>query len=304
MTVRKLDSVDGFVVVDFPDTPATGIVRRARKILQSSATDLARSLTYGFAGLGIERSGASAGINAEDDGADDAIAAFVRELEPESADGSLILFEGKGLLEGSLASLNPGPVAPTDARSPATTGVLAATRWALGGSLDGKRLAIEQTDAGPPPDDLAAAAAAEGAVIVEVEGVKEKPWLIWGVDADAILPGSKPGVMNHQGAAMVKAQAIVPWGPIPVTTKALATLLRADVLYVPDFLSAHGDALIHHLDTSEGVEPRAQLDRRLVEELEASASGPDPLFLAACHRAEERLQQWRDSLPFGRPLAA
>ena len=77
MAVRKLESVDGFVVVDFADAPATGIVRRARKILQSSATDLARSLTYSFASFGIERSGASAGINATDDGAEDAIGAFV-----------------------------------------------------------------------------------------------------------------------------------------------------------------------------------------------------------------------------------
>ena len=49
MAVRKLESTDGFVVVDFPDAPAAGPIRRARKILESSATDLARSASYTFA---------------------------------------------------------------------------------------------------------------------------------------------------------------------------------------------------------------------------------------------------------------
>ena len=46
MPVQKLESTDGFVVVDFADVPATGPLRRAKKILQSSAGDLARSASY------------------------------------------------------------------------------------------------------------------------------------------------------------------------------------------------------------------------------------------------------------------
>lgn len=315
MAFRKLESVDGFLVVDFADAPATGIVRRARKILQSSAVDLARSLTYGFASFDIERGGASAGINASDDDAVAAIAAFATELAPEAETGSLHLLEGKGLPDGSLAALAPPRPAPASsaAPSPATTGVLAACEWALGGDLDGRRLAIEQTEAGPPPDDLIDAAAGRGAVIVEVDGVATKPWLIWSAEADAILPGSKPGVMNHQGAAMVKARAVIPWGPIPVTTKALATLIAADVLYIPDFLSAHGDVMIGHGVAGSGTgadgggadqDSIAVLEARTVEALRAADASDEPLFLAACHIAEDRLRRWRDALPFGRPLAA
>jgi hypothetical protein len=317
MAVRNLASVDGFVVVDFADAPATGIVRRARKILQSSATDLARSLTYGFASFGVERSGASAGINATDDGADDAIAAFVAELSEDAEAGSLHLLEGKGLPEGSLAVLNPpSPVGTTTTvsrLSPTTAGVLAACEWAAGGDLDGARVAIEQTEAAPAPSDLIAAATERGAVIVDVAGVDTKPWLIWGADADLILPGSKPGVMTHQGAAMVTARAVIPWGPIPITTKALATLMAADVLYVPDFLSAHGEVLVGHMAGLDAVsagghrtdgDPIGELQAGISNALRAADASNEPLFLAACHIAEDRLRQWRDTLPFGRPLAA
>jgi hypothetical protein len=317
MAVRKLASVDGFVVVDFADAPATGIVRRARKILQSSATDLARSLTYGFASFGIERSGASAGINATDDGADDAIAAFVTELRGDAEAGSLHLLEGKGLAEGTLAALNPpkpaGTTTTTSRLSPTTAGVLAACEWAVGGDLDGARVAIEQTETGPAPSDLAAAATDRGAVIVDVAGIDTKPWLIWGADADLILPGSKPGVLTHQGAAMVTARAVVPWGPIPVTTKALATLMAAGVLYVPDFLSAHGEVLVGHVagvdalsagGHSNGGAPIGELQARTTNALQTADASNEPLFVAACGIAEDRLRQWRDALPFGRPLAA
>ena len=54
----------------------------------------------------------------------------------------------------------------------------------------------------------------------------EKPWLIWGADVDVIVAGSKPGTLTHQGADHVTAKALVPWGPIPFTTKAGATLLK------------------------------------------------------------------------------
>ena len=44
MALTKLSSTDAFVVTDGadPETPATGVVRTGKKILQSSAQDLAR----------------------------------------------------------------------------------------------------------------------------------------------------------------------------------------------------------------------------------------------------------------------
>ena len=83
VTVTKLTSTDAFYVVDLPDAPvATGVVRWAKKILLGGAEDLARSLTYSYAVLGQQVSGASAGINAEPDGRAEAIAHFVTEVSP------------------------------------------------------------------------------------------------------------------------------------------------------------------------------------------------------------------------------
>jgi hypothetical protein len=50
MALTKLSSTDAFVITDGgSDAPATGVVRTAKKILQSSASDLARSVSYSFA---------------------------------------------------------------------------------------------------------------------------------------------------------------------------------------------------------------------------------------------------------------
>ena len=79
MKIHKLDSTDAFIAFDLEEAPgAVGIVRRARKILQDGAGLLARSTTYSFAAYEMQRGGASAGINAEDDAHDEAVAACVR----------------------------------------------------------------------------------------------------------------------------------------------------------------------------------------------------------------------------------
>jgi len=306
MAVTKLESTDGFVVRDFPDAPASGVVRRARKILQSSAADLARSATYTFASFGMERSGASAGINAEGDATGPALEAAMAELEAKAASGALHLYAGKGVTSGELAPLiaaaGVGPLAGSDRAT--TAGVVAAASWAAGGSLEAKKVAIEQTGPSPAPADLAAAIAAVGGEVVEVPGVAEKPWMIWGADVDVILAGSKPGTLTHQGAEFVKAGALVPWGPIPFTTKAVATLLRSGTTtLVPDFVSAGGSLIAGYLsgDDDEVIKQIVDGVAEILTEVGANDDGP---LLAACYRAEAFIGNWQPKLPFGRPLAA
>lgn len=306
MGVTKLETTDGFVVRDFDDCPAAGVVRRARKILQSSATDLARSATYTFAVNELQRSGASAGINAEGDATGPALEAAMAELEPLARSGELHLHAGKGVTPEELAPLAEagglGPLAGSDRAI--TAGVIAAAGWAVGGSLAGRRVAIEQSADSPAPADLADAVTGAGAEIVEVPGVAEKPWMIWGADADVILTGSRPGVLNHQGAGFVKATALVPWGPTPVTTKALAMLLRGGTTTVlPDFVTAGGGLLAGYLEGDEAEVLAAIADRvtTILVDVGADADGP---LLGACQRAEAFMATWQPKLPFGRPLAA
>lgn len=304
MALKKLTSTDAFVVVDLPDAPASGVVRRARKILQGGAKDLARSATYSFAAFEMKRSGASAGINAEGDAADSAIESFVTELIPTAEAGELQLEAGKGVGASQLAPLREaaglGPAA--DSRALLATSVTAATAWALGGSLAGRTVAIEGHE--QAPSELVDAVNAAGATVVDVWGVDDKPWLVWGAEVDAILAGSKAGILTHKGTDFITAKAIVPWGPIPVTTKAFADLRRAgDVIVVPDFISTAGYLVGGFLD-GDAEQVADTLTQRVVGLLDEAAAHPDGVLLGACYRAEEFIESWQPSKPFGRPLAA
>ena len=305
MPLQKLTSTDAFVVVDIADAPATGPVRMGRKILQSSAKDFARSATYTFAAFKMQRSGASGGINAEGDATDTAVANFVEELSEVVDGGGLHLDPAKGLTASEFA-----PLAALDSRNSAGTepavqasSAAAAAAWALGGSLEGKKLAIEGNPNDAVPAALANALSAAGATLVSPEGVADKPWMIWGAEVDAICAGSKLGVLTHQGAGMVKASAIVPWGPSPVTTKAFAELRRNGVNVLPDFISASGSLVGGYFDgDTENVS--AQVADQVSGMLEALSGHNDGVLLAACYQAEEFLKSWTDAKLFGRPLAA
>ncbi len=304
--VRTLASTDGFVVVDFPGAPAAGPARRAKKILQSSATDLARSATYTFASWEIERSGASGGLNAIGDAIPAAVEAMVTELAPDVESGSLHLYPGKGLSADDLAPLRDAAgLADLAGSDRATTAsVIAAARWAVGGSLEGKRVAIEQTPASPAPADLQQSILSVGGEVVEVPGIDQKPWMIWGADVDVIMAGSKPGTLTHQGAEFVKAKALVPWGQIPFTTKAVATLLKkGETVVVPDFISAAGGLVAGYLPGDEASVVKEIMSMVAVI-LTDVGTNPDGPLLGACYRAESFMTSWQERAPFGRPLAA
>lgn len=303
MPIQKLASTDAFVVVDIADAPATGLVRMAPKILESSAQDLARSATYTFAVFGQQRSGASAGINATGDATSDAVASFVDELREVVSGGGLHLDAGKGVTTTDLAALAEVDNRNTAGSDPSVRalGVLAATAWALGGSVEGERVAIEGT--GPIPAVLAQAFSAAGATVVTPDGLDTKPWLIWGADVAAICPGSKPGILTDQGAGMVKATAIVPWGPIPVGTKAFAQLRRNGIEVLPDFISAAGTLLGGYIKGPTEL-VGSQVADQISAKLEEVSGHEHGVLLAACYRAEEFLGTWTDAKLFGRPLAA
>ncbi len=305
MAIRALDSTDAFVVTDFGDAPATGVVRRGRKILQSSATDLARSASYTFANFEMTRSGASAGINAEGDDAEGAVAAFCAELVDDAESGALHLRPGKGLTADQLAPLSSVSASGhADPERCLVAGIVAAAAWAVGGSLDGRRVAIEETTAGPAPSSLATAIELAGGVLVTVPGLVDKPWSIWAADADIILTGSKPGVLTHKGAPSISASAIVPWGQIPVTTKALAGLLTTGhTTVVPDFVSIGGGLVCGYMDGDDDAIVD-QIESTVTETLDAASAHDDGVLIGACVQAEAFMGTWRDELPFGRPLAA
>lgn len=347
VTLQKLSSTDAFVVIDLDGAPATGVVRAAPKILQGGAEDMARSLTYAFAAHGFRRSGASAGINTTPETLDDAVAAFVAELLPQVADGTLAIDAAKGVDPAALAELTAaddrsdlaaatvdvdGVGAVTLATHLAGLGPVVAAAKALDG-LDAKRVVIEGFgEAGPA---LAAAAVARGATVVAVSTAKgamvdengldpatlaaawaesgdamvgddaDPAWKVLATGADVLFCGSKMGAINHQSAERLKVAAVVPHAPLPYTAKALAVMGRAGIVAVADFIPT--GAPIHAWYPEGASTPDAVIDvatSSIESALDHALGHEHGPFLGACMRAEEFLGTWRDSLPFGRPLAS
>ncbi|MEY2465094.1 MAG: hypothetical protein QOH64_3232 [Acidimicrobiaceae bacterium] len=285
MRIQKLETTDAFIAFDLDGAETSvGIARLAPKILVDGAELLARSNTYLFASFSLRIGGASAGINAKPEARAEAIAAFEAEVAPMVATGSLVLYPGNGLGDEDLAPLGERPVSLDPALS--ARGCAAAAEAALG-TLDGKPVAIDGS--GEIVDATRAAVTERGASVID-----------GGIDAPAsiVFVAGKAGVVDHDVAAKVQAEAVVPLTPVPVTAKAYAVLSRAGVVYVPDFL-ALAAPLLARFDPNATADPVDRV-RASVEEL---ADQGVNLWRAAVTRAETFLATWQDALPYGRPLA-
>jgi glutamate dehydrogenase/leucine dehydrogenase len=285
--IQKLETTDAFVVWDVEGAPhSVGIARLAPKILQEGAEMLARSVTYSFAAFGVKASGASAGINAKPEGRDAAVEAFITELATLANAGTLVLHAGAGLHDADLAPLTRADMtALADDELTAHSAVAAAE--AMVGSLGEKSVII--AGSGPVADAAAIALADRGADVAD--GALDAP-------ADALLVAGKSGMITHEAAETVKAAAVVPLTPLPITAKAYAVFRRAGVTYVPDFV-ALAAPLLAACDGDADADPVERV-RDAVTEL--APSGPDA-WLVAVGMAEAFLSTWQDALPFGRPLA-
>jgi glutamate dehydrogenase/leucine dehydrogenase len=335
--IDKLSNTSAFVVVDLDDAPTSvGIVRVAPKVLQGSATALARSSTYTFAARGLKVGGASAGINADADGRAEAIAAFVAEVEPLVKAGSILLDPGPGVTDAPLVGL-----AGDDARNAARhaqiadrpleqhlagLGPVIAAEAALG-TLEGRTAAVEL---GPATPALIAALRERGATVVAIggptgtvhaveglpaevlEGDVELSTLgdlqpagaLFGTEASVLFCGSRQGMVDGAVAESLGAELLVPTGCQPVSAKGLAVLRRRGVTTLADFVATGGPTYAWWPAGDATVEAVVADATAGITELVTDTLGHDegPL-LGACYRAEAFLGTWQGTLPFGRPLA-
>lgn len=300
--IQKLSGTNAFVAVDLDGAPsATGVVRCAPKVLQGGAQAMARTTTYTFAIRGLQIGGASAGISAEGDQRDDAIATFVAELAPRAESGELILDAGRGVepaqLEG-LAVHDPRPPVHREdldgrplAASLHARGVVAAATAVLG-SLAGRTAIVE---AGPDHDDIVAALAAVGLTTVGTD---------LAATADVVFCGSRQGVVDGVLAATLAAGLVVPTGPHAISAKGLAVLSSRDVIALPDFVTLAGPTFAGWPEGEATVDAiTATAEAWIAATITEAVAHDEGPILGACYRAEEFLRTWRDELPFGRPLA-
>jgi glutamate dehydrogenase/leucine dehydrogenase len=342
--IHKFSSTDAFVAIDLDDAEASsGPVRWARKVLQGGAKDLARSQTYTYAVLGMQRGGASAGISADGPDRGEAVAAFAEECADLVAAGTYLPDAAKGVNETDLASLrdaDPRDTARLDGDTPtfadrcdALSAAVVAHHAASG--LTGKTVAIEgfaengaalaaevierggrvvavatstgavTNDVGFGADALRDGWSAAGADMVNELGEPGHPMSIFGTDADVWFVGSKMGVVDHTVAEQIgEVAAVVACGRLPLTARALAVLRRADVAVPADFVSLAGSTLALWGDPNRTeAEILAGISEDIGDMTAEFKAHDDGSFLAACFEAERFLATWQDELPFGRPLA-
>jgi hypothetical protein len=325
--IHKLTSTDAFVVFDLDGaSSATGPVRAGDKILASSATEFARCTTYAYASLGVQRSGASAGINTSEASRAEAISKFVAEIESLTVDGTFLPDHSKVVTADDLASLrsNDPRVAIDDDALIARAGLDALD--ALGIDLADGRVAIEgfapsslplvgmlagqdarivavgtaagtaTNSAGFDAGELSQLMTAHGDDCVTHLGGDTLPAnRIFGVDADVLFVGSRLGALNDRSAPFVKARTVVPTAPSPVTAKGFAILQHANITIIPDFI-VMAAPLAAAWQTGDPTAAVAGIVHDIVDD-------DEDLYLAACYRAEAFLRTWCDKLPFGRPFA-
>ncbi len=297
VTMHKLTSTDGFIVLDLDDAPmAVGIVRSAPKILVDGANWLARSETYRYAFFGRKVSGASAAVNAAVDAKAEAIASFATELA-DDAYTTVHLSAGRGISANDLAgvrSRDPRPESWWSERDALTAaGIVAAAGQAVGG-LSGRTVAIETFDA--MTASLADLFRSAGATVVEPD-VSEDANAVLHADVDVLVAGSKVGLIGDANAAHVCARTIVPSGPMPVTAKAFAAFGRREVTVLPDFVTTSGHLAAWPVDGSSP--DAAELIGAAITQVMAHEKGP---LLGACEASEAFLGTWA-TVPFGRPIA-
>ena len=273
MLIRKLASTNAFVAVDLADAPGHGVVRCAPKILQGGAKDLARATTYALATLERQETGISAGINAEANDRDAAVAAFTHEVT--DWDAGYYLTAAKGVEAASLGAIEEANDAALLAAGVVAAG-LAACPDAGTAVVDGS--------AGP---ELVAELANRGLTVVEADQPLTS-------EADLLFVGFKVGAINHEAADRLRTRAVVPTGPLPLTTRAIAHCRRNGVLALPDFVTTAGPLI----GDAEGARDAIS---GIISSVIGHTDGP---VLGACERAEAFLARWQDDLPFGRPMAA
>ena len=336
--IDKLSNTGSFVVVDLDDAPTSvGVVRVAPKVLQGSATALARTATYTFASRELKVGGASAGISTTPEERADAVGVFVAEVAPRVEAGTLVLDPGPGVDDAALVELAGDATRSAIRNEPVDGGVPLETHLAaLGpviaaeaalGSLDGRTAAVEL---GPTTPLLVAALTARGASVVAVGHPKGAAVDAGGLPADLLdaLPdlsaidqlqphtalfeteaavlfcGSRQGMIDGVVAETLGAGLLVPTGCQPLSAKGLAVLRRRGVVALADFVTTAGPSFAWWPAGAASTDAVVAEATRGIQELVTSALDHDegPL-LGACYRAEAFLATWQDARPFGRPLA-
>src|SRR6266550_255892 len=232
--IVELGSVPGFVVFDLPGAPrSAGGTRLAPDVSVAEVAVLARSMTYKVAALGERVGGAKAGVRG--DPADRAgkaalMARFCAEVRPLTDAGRFLTGPDMGTAEEDFAPLRERRAAPA-----AIGAVVAAVSTVAGCVAD---------PAGLDVDRLLTLRQAHGDACVLGYGRPVMPphQLFTEVDAEVLVPGTRPGAIDAQTARSLPpgVRVIAPAANAPYTEAGAEVLHQRGIEALPDFVCNAG----------------------------------------------------------------
>jgi glutamate dehydrogenase (NAD(P)+) len=129
--------------------------------------------------------------------------------------------------------------------------------------------------------------------------------LFTAIDADVVVPGTRPGVIGARAAKSLPpgVRVIAPAANAPYTGQGAAVLRQREILALPDFVCNAG-AVIGYRSAADASPDQvlAAAGARIAELIGAALDHPDGPMAGACVHAEEFLRGWWGEPP-GLPFA-
>jgi glutamate dehydrogenase (NAD(P)+) len=340
----KLSTVDAFVAFDLDCPTSAGGTRLAPDVTERETQLLARAMTYKFAVLGVKMGGAKAAIRATPAEREDALRRYCLEITPWVESGRFLTATDLGTRPEDFASLPGGDAdelmhseyegMPLDAYITGL-GVAVAAEVALGG-LEGRRVALEgfgkvgggvALEVAKRGGRLVALSTIEGCVMrdrgFDVQELLElrrrhgdrlvahlgddvlPPGELFAAQADLLVPGARPGVVDERRAAALSARVVAPAANVPYTRAGLEALKRRGILALADFVSNSGATIGYVAGVKDAAHALRAVEKRVRELTRRSLEHKEGPLAGAAEIAEAHLRKWiaADQMPDGPPLA-
>jgi glutamate dehydrogenase/leucine dehydrogenase len=313
-----------------------GGTRLAPDVTEREVTLLARAMTYKFAVLHQRIGGAKAAVRGSDAERGELLRRYCEEIRPLAESARFVTGPDLGTFESDFAPLRaqapvPGAIDQEMDGVPFEDvltgfGVVVAAEAALG-SLEKRSVVVEGfgkvgggvareavrrggrviavstiagcvvSPLGFDVDELWRLRARHGDDFVRHAGIEVlPPSALFDVEADVLVPGARPGVIDLERAGHLRVRAIVPAANVPYAAGTIKILRERGVLALADFICNAG-AVMGYLSpaASSHEEVLESVERKIRELVAAASSHPRGPFAGASALAEEFLGTWRDT---------
>lgn len=125
------------------------------------------------------------------------------------------------------------------------------------------------------------------------------------MEADVVVPGTRPGVISRDAAESLPARVAVvaPAANVPYTAAGADVLRRRGIVALPDFVCNAGGVIGYR--SARDATPQqvlAEAGDRIAELIREALGHPGGPIAGACERAAAFLRGWRGQAP-GPPFA-